>query len=200
MAFVFNKFWFVLLFLPATCFGISQGPNSPTSGTDDASAGTVIWLHPGNITASDVVYSTSVLPAAGVTTHYLKALTFNFSIPARATISGIQLEINRHYLAGSGAPADVTVSLVRAGTIESTNKAGVGWATTDRYDSFGGASDLWSASWTPSDINDANFGAVLSTQWSGISGTTLSVDHYRMTVTYTLPKSGGGVLQQDYEN
>lgn len=182
-----KKRWiFLCLFLAiGRLFAASSGPNSVTSGTDDSSAGTLTWLNPGNITLDDGSFSTVIIPAAGQTTHYLKGLGPGFSIPAGATINGIFLEIDRKYGAGSGAPSDVRVSLVRAGVIESTNKAGAAWSTTLRYDSWGGASDLWAASWTSTDINDSNFGAVMNTQWLGIGGTTLSVDHYRLTVTYT---------------
>lgn len=36
------------------------------------------------------------------------------------------------------------------------------WSSTEAYYSYGGAADLWSEAWTPADINDVDFGVVLS--------------------------------------
>jgi hypothetical protein len=62
-------------------------------------------------------------------------------------------------------PKDYAVKIVKAdGTIGSTNKAdtGTNWPSSDTYKSYGASNDLWGESWTPADINDADFGAVLS--------------------------------------
>lgn len=60
--------------------------------------------------------------------------------------------------------SDTTVSIVRAdGSVGSTNKAQAGaWSGTETVVSYGGTTDLWGETWTPADINDSDFGAVLS--------------------------------------
>ena len=79
---------------------------------------------------------------------------------------------------------DSQVRIVKAdGTAGTTNKAATStaWPTTEAYASYGGAADLWDETWTPANVNDADFGAVLS---AIITTGTASVDHMRITVTY----------------
>jgi hypothetical protein len=60
---------------------------------------------------------------------------------------------------------DEYIKIVKAdGTIGTTNKANTGaWAWDyESYISYGGSTDLWGETWTPSDINDADFGVVMS--------------------------------------
>ncbi len=64
---------------------------------------------------------------------------------------------------------DNRVSLVGStGLITTANKANSAtWTTTESTVSYGGAADLWGATWTPADINDADFGAVLAVNVNG---------------------------------
>lgn len=65
---------------------------------------------------------------------------------------------------GGASVVDNVVSLVKAdGSIGTTNKASaIVWDTTDTIATYGGQTDLWGETWSPADINNANFGAVLS--------------------------------------
>jgi hypothetical protein len=67
-----------------------------------------------------------------------------------------------------GGIQDTNVKIVKSsGSIGTTNKA---YTTTDwgieEYVSYGSSSDLWGETWTPSDINNANFGVVISVETS----------------------------------
>lgn len=164
----------------------SSGPNSPGTATDDSSVGTVAWILPENVTASDnqrATFSTSTAKFS----HYIKATNFGFSIPS-ATIDGILVEVEVN---GGENSRDVRVSLVKGGTVESTNKATNTSPGSESYKTYGGAADLWSSSWATSDINSSSFGVVY--QVEGTSpvgfGNTVNVDHIRITVYYT---AGGG--------
>lgn len=66
--------------------------------------------------------------------------------------------------ASLSAVYDNRVSLVKSnGTIGTVNKAySTFWPTSDTVAVYGGPTDLWGESWSPADINDADFGAVLS--------------------------------------
>lgn len=162
------------------------GATYPGTAADDSSVGSLTWASPDNIKASGGNTSATV-HNANATTHYLKATDFGFSIPAGAEIDGVSVLINRYV---SGAASDNEVKLVLAdGSIGSTNKAGTGWNNNImREDSFGGASDLWGETLSPTDVNDADFGAVLSTninQAGTLSTGTIFVNYIKITVYYT---------------
>ena len=78
---------------------------------------------------------------------------------------------------------DNDITLLKAGVATGTAKSGAAWALSDALDSFGGAADLWGASWTPADINSATFGVQLSATSGGAIGA--SVDYVQITVSYT---------------
>lgn len=173
----------------------SQGPLSPGTGANDASVGTVAWTNPGNILASDNSNATASANT-GVTTNYLKATNFGFSIPTGATIDGIVVEFERKSN-NTGTGRDGEVKLVKGGTIGGDNKAtATNWAfITDRYDSYGANNDLWGLTWTADDINSSGFGAVLAASpLNGAQGlaASLTVDHIRITVYYTESSGASG--------
>lgn len=169
---------------------VFQGPKSAGTVVDDAAVGTVSWVNPANATASDNVYATATAPSTSLeSTHYLKATNFGFNIPTNATINGINVEIERRKETFFQC-VDNEIKIVKSdGSIGTTNKsAGASWSSSDTYDSFGGATDLWGESWTASDINDTDFGVVISPQIRmNPDGNPASVDHIRITVYYTPP-------------
>lgn len=175
----------------------SSGPNSPGTMADVDYLGSDDWVNVNNATASDNVYATFTDNGTGSGSDYLKATNFGFAIDSGATINGIVVEFERkaNSAAGGGSGArinDQEVKLVKAGTIQTTNKsAGAMWSTTEAYVSFGGVADLWSGTWTPSDINNSGFGAVIRVAGNRSDGSeTASVDHIRITVYYTAAAGG----------
>lgn len=157
----------------------------PGTGADDAAVGTVSWSSTGNITADDAAVAQSS-PAGPATTHYLKATNFGFAIPGGATIDGIKLEIKKRQNFGTpGIVTDSAVYVVKAdATLGSTNKAEVpAWGAALAYSTYGGSADLWSESWTAADINDADFGFVISASVS--NNCSIEVDAFRVTIYYT---------------
>lgn len=163
---------------------------SPVTMADDGSVGTIAWNNPDNAKVSDNIYAQAIHGSGGYS-HYLKATNFGFSIPTDATIDGIVVEIERS--CDSSDPdfaIDSEVKIVKFnGTIGTENKADTvnNWPITDTYKSYGSSSDLWSESWSASDINNSNFGVVLSVL-NGNDGPELAysyVDHIRITIYYT---------------
>lgn len=168
---------------------LTSGPNNPSSAVNDSSAGALAWTNPGNATASDNAYATSALSSSNTTSQYLKATTFGFSIPSNSIINGIQLDVERSEASVSSTNIqDNAVYLVKGGTIQTgTNKAtATNWPASDAYANYGSGSDLWGNTWTASDINATNFGAVIQAKRSGSNSETARVDHMRITITYTL--------------
>lgn len=78
---------------------------------------------------------------------------------------------------------DKYVNIVKAdASLGSENKAlGTTWPSTDTYSSYGSNSDLWSETWTPANINDTDFGVVVS-----------AYDTLRTTATHYLKASNFG--------
>ncbi|MBU1022941.1 LamG domain-containing protein, partial [bacterium] len=168
--------------------------SSNLSGTmaDDDTVGTQTWSNVDNAKIDDGNYASVSVSMGTLHSHYLKATNFGFSIPEGVTINGILMEVKR-YGQGNDLPDDEEVKIVKSdGSVGSENKAiGGDWNNggNEVYISYGGAEDLWSESWSDADINNANFGTVMSAQ----SGSTLAsiawVNHIRINVTYTLPSS-----------
>lgn len=177
--------------IPATA-----GPNSPGTLADDSGTGTVSWSNPSNASSSNNSYATAFFGfGAGGPSHYLKCTNFGFSIPAEATITGITVEIEKKDATSDGGTneqaRDNRVRLVKAGTIQSTDKAAgsTNWPQNDAYSTYGGSADLWSGTWTPSDINNSGFGVAISAKWEAFdpesANVTASIDHVRITINYT---------------
>lgn len=168
-----------------------ESTRSVGTGADDTTVGTVVWTNPGDITASGGGAS-SCVPLNTEVTHYLKGTNCGFTIPGTATILGIKVEIRKQI---SGAvtktATDSAVRIVKAdGTIGTADKSSTTpWPSTFQYSVYGGPTDLWGLTWTPTQINDADFGAVISAiaADSGADGSSLQVDHIRVSIYYTVP-------------
>jgi len=118
-------------------------------------------------------------------TKYLFA-KFNFSIPTTATILGLEVKVVRKAI---GNIADAGVYLGFADNTSenlSAPKSNSGdWSTTDQTSTYGSSSDLWSESWTPAIINDADFGVALRARQSVSPGFNLAyIDAIKLSVTY----------------
>ncbi len=165
----------------------SVGPLGGGSVVDDARIGTSVWSLPKNALLSDNQYTSATL-AAGDTTHYLRVSDFGFTVPRGATILGIEVAIERKSSSNTNTVKDDMVRIVHAGALGSTNKASAtNWGTSDSYRTYGSSVDLWNETdWSPQVINDPAFGVVFAAAASGGSGARVaSVDHVRITVTYT---------------
>lgn len=165
------------------------GPNNGVSAANDTSVGTLGWVNPANAANSNNQYANRTLSGTAVT-NYVKVSNFGFAIPQGATILGINVEIEKFRSGGSqGDVRDSQVKIIRAdGTIGATNKAqtSTNWSTSETFVSYGGASDLWGeTNWSPSAINDTDFGvAIAVTGSSGSTNRVANIDSVRITVTY----------------
>lgn len=158
--------------------------NNAGAGTylNNSSAGMVAWT----ISSPNYVYLTSV----GELSQYLQADNYGFSIPSSATIQGIEVAISRQ---ASGDIVDQVVRLMQAGAIVGNNYAVTSppWPSggAESLGIYGGQTDLWGTTWTPAQINAANFGVVLQVSASNLLGQTsahANVLPITITVYYTL--------------
>lgn len=171
----------------------------PTTGTNVSAAGSgTSWSNPGRITVLDG----SAAEAGGVgtgwvSTDYLEATGFGFSVSSAATIVGI---VATAYRWATSQPAvDLEVKLVKAGSIQAgggqDRSSGASWPTVPSGGvQYGGAADLWGNTWTPANINNSGFGVVLRA--SLYSGYCVAwVDYISVTVYYTF--GSGFAIAQD---
>jgi hypothetical protein len=187
-----STFILLLVALPASLvLASSSGSRDAGTGTDVADIGTVSWKNPDHITSpgSPNAFSNPI-PDNGGITHYLQGTDYGFTIPTDATINGIVVEISRKS-SETGSPfiTDNIVRLVKGGALIGDNKAatGIDWPITFSIARYGGVSDLWGTTWTASDINESNFGAVLSvSNPNPTSFGKATVDWIRITVYYNL--------------
>ena len=165
----------------------TQGPLYPSIGANYSYGGTD-WTNPSDIVSDNSTFA-SVATGGGSGSSNLTGTSFGFSIPSGATIDGIKVEIKRYEGAASHNMEDVNVVIRKANsTFGSTNKATyTEFPTVSAYETYGGVSDLWGETWTPSDINNANFGIGFSSNNGFTSSGTAYVDTMRITVSYTVP-------------
>lgn len=118
---------------------------------------------------------------------------FGFRIPPNATITGIVAEVNHHASQNNAGRSitDAIVQLAQNGKPVGTNKADTvtQWKDTDYVIvTYGSSTDLWGMPWSPSDINDPNFGLNFAPQGKDQTGGTTSADikGIRVTVFYVV--------------
>ena len=193
---------FVLSFsFVSNALAADTGATLPTVFADDpVNGGTVVW---NNLSTLGVFqanqYATAVLDTVNTLTDYVKVSGFGFAIPAGATIDGIKVRIEKKKNCTTVCTvtdvADNTVSLMKSGALVGGNKAlATAWFTSDnaRYygtpleNADGTSTDLWGTTWTPAELNNANFGVAFSATGTTDGEVTLSVDEIRVTVYYTL--------------
>jgi len=161
--------------------------NIAGTGSDSAAVGTVTWSNPSYITIDDN-NKAAAYPTAGNPTHYLKASNFGFSIPDGTTVVGVEVTVNAatSTMVSNGTARYDIVRLVNgSGTVVGDDKSDdstlVNLTLTDK--TFGGAADSWNASLTASDVNNANFGVVVSLAQASLAPYAM-VDYIKVKVYY----------------
>lgn len=171
---------------------VSQGADAQSQKSPGTGAGTG-WTNPSNIKASDNAYATKVIEhtelGSPIPSEYLTATNFGFALPESSTPVGIGVEIERKSSVESNLK-DFAVALVKASVVQTSSNQTKAlaelWPTSDAYATYGSASDLWSNTFTATQINASTFGAAISvTKNKPTSSPTASVDHIRVTVYYT---------------
>ena len=164
-----------------------QGPLSGSTFSVLAIPGSSgVWANPANASSSDNVYSNfgNLANPGGTYTDYLVATNFGFTIPSGVTINGIVVEVER--ADPNFRTADYSIRIIKGGSLGATEKSvGSGYPSTDSYQSYGNAGDLWGETWTFNDINAADFGVAIAAQRNSAGGTTAGrIDHIRIFVFY----------------
>jgi hypothetical protein len=166
----------------------SAGPLSGSTFSNFAIGGSkTSWTNPGNANANDGLYATigNITGGTGNYSDYLLATNFGFAIPISVTIDSIVVEVKRSD--ANARTSDFHVQLIQNNVIQTTDKAltTITWPVADAYQYYGGNS-LWGSTWTPADINSANFGVAIAAQ-RNVSGSSTAgkIDHIRITVFFS---------------
>jgi hypothetical protein len=163
---------------------------SPGTVVNDSAVGLDAWSNPSNASSEDGTYaSLSAMSSTFSYSYYLKATNFSFNIPTGSTINGIEAQIKRYDDYQYTYDDDVKIVLSN-GSIGSEDKAKTdAWGGTLAYFTYGGSSDLWSETWSVSDINDVDFGLAFYVRYNddsnGSIGNNVYVDHIQIKVYYT---------------
>jgi hypothetical protein len=180
----------------------SVGPNNAGTGAEDAVNSLpldLIWIAPNNITDGNYALTFSDAGGNYGSTRMLAATNFGFSVPTDATINGLFAEVNG-YTNRSRGDERCTVEVIQAYktgySLVGNNKAASGGISEDTtiatYFPYGGSSDLWGTTWTPSDVNSSEFGLGVRFYLDGIGpgqSIGLFVGYIRITITYTSASS-----------
>lgn len=132
----------------------------------------------------------------------LVAYDFGFSIPAGATIDGIQVKVFNqasHASYGTRHVEDERLALLVNQTYmqESSGNQNAGyWSATPAEVPYGNGSYLWGETWTDSLINSSDFGVVLLVEIVSDGTTVIAyVDYIQIEVWYTTAGGSGSQVR-----
>jgi len=165
----------------------ANSEKTPTTITGNTGTGTEAWTNPSNVSADDGSFASTASNLSNLeVTKDLIVSNYGFTIPSNATITGIEVIVDRRATAANNIK-DKSLRLIKGGTVQGNDKASTtDWPTTFTAVTYGSSSDLWGSTWTPSEINASNFGASLSAV--ELSGTPKpEVDVIKIKVYYTTP-------------
>ena len=171
----------------------STGAAFSASQTEDASG--TVWADLANVEASDDSYTTCAIPKLG-TSKILVAYEFSFSVPAGATIDGVEFKVE--WWADDIAMKDITVILYEdadttPATIGSDQGDNEDIPGSETVETYGGSSDTWGATLTSTIVNSTGFGVgVRITHPDFGADDTVSIDGMTLNIFYTA--AGGADL------
>lgn len=157
------------------------------AGANVTGVGTFVWNNPNNILTSDNTRAATAFADVQIS-NYLVSSLHGFTIPGGSIIDGIIVRIERSELSTSSNITDEFVRLVKGGTVQTAeNKADTAteWPTTDTSKTYGTSTDLWTNTWTTTDINASDFGVALSIDQNSEGSAQARVDYVEIEVHYT---------------
>lgn len=158
------------------------GPKLPTTAADGG-GGTATWLNVNNALTEDGAFAEcdNLGPGGGgLAPDQLLLRGMGFAIPSTAVIDGIKLEVKCNATRGSTPQVYLAYN---GGTTKSPTSNNPNWGTTGLvWLTYGSSTELWGKTWTPADINNANFGASVAAMPFSGSGWSIYVDAVRITV------------------
>ncbi len=172
--------------------GTMQGPNDPATVVSTAGPFVKPWTSPGNASALDGVDATATATAPLQQTDFLDATDFGFSVIGGRVIRRVEVTVvGRANALITTIRAQLLKGGVPVGNVMSAfypNSVADGTITFNDQDDvpFSDPLVLWGTTWTPAEINAANFGVRLD--FESLSGVpaTFEVDSVQVAV-YSFP-------------
>ncbi len=158
---------------------------------DDYCLPATIWQNLGSLSAEGDDPYTEAAELVLVGTPYHDTLLvndFKLEVPAAAEIRGITVTVRRA-AGGDDEAVDAAVRLVKGGVVTDADRSSpIPWNAPPFEDvDYGSATDLWNESWTPADVNAADFGVALRTAYTQTAGNGRAyVDIVYVTVSYDI--------------
>lgn len=181
----------LLALVPTPAAALSSGSLTPTlmTGNVAITSGDHNWDNATNGSTSNNQYASTTITSSSDISNYLRATGFGFAIPNNAVINGISVGIERKEKGDANSNIrDNSVRLVKSNAVVGDNKAtNANWPSTDTVANYGSTSDLWGTTWTPAEVNSANFGVALSVGRTSNGDETALVDSFSISVEYSIP-------------
>lgn len=170
---------------------MDTGATYPQTAGQDAVA-ELAWSNVDNIKVAEgtPAYASCCFAGSGAqdASHRLKATNMGFNIPTDATIDGVKVEVMQYCDSPSVLFVEYQAHLLKAGSVTGSNKATyTDLPVSPTLRTYGGESDLWGATLSPADVNDAGFGFAYQVQipMENYDSFYAYVDYVRITVYYT---------------
>ena len=169
----------------------------------EVDVGKEVWSSPSNATNSpNSSYATVTLGQYLGTSNYLRRIGYGLAIPLTNVILGIEFRVHGHIGAQDGQDApSVYLRAMKSGAPVGLSAEQDLNSATDVTLTFGSPTYLWEESWSPSDVNDGNFGpSIYASRNNAFSPPTFYIDAIGVTVyhrgigsgvTATVVASGG---------
>lgn len=156
----------------------------PGTAAQDTIADAQAWTSPDNITADDDAQASCNSPYYGGS-NWLRATNFGAAVPSGATIKGVAIEIDEKASNGSAIYiADIHLwTGSKAGTSK-TNQPD--WPTSFTKRTYGGATDLWGATLTATNVNATSFGVRFKVAGKTTPNTYAFCDVIRVKIYYDM--------------
>jgi len=182
----------------AATTSVSTSPYATSGGSEGQSPYTGhAWVDPANSYSDTLTFSSIT---SGFDTGDLSEVLINKgyanlanaytvsakTIPVHATIKGIKVTIYRKYAVSIVRDALVQLSKDGGTTGAGDNKASTDdWPLASTAKVYGSSADLWGTTWTPAEINSANFGIRVAAQAMG-DGAQAYISFIAISVYYNL--------------
>ena len=173
---------------------LDTGAQAASSTASSSGGSGSVWSSTGNALSTDDSYAESDINKNGANSKYLEITNFGFSLPSSAVISGIEVSVERKAEVVNNI-SDAEIYLTKNGSSNvGSNYAAAGyWSTSDETVAYGGASDMWGATWSYSDVNASGFGVRIRATNDNSSAKVIAyIDYVAITVYYDVQADGPG--------
>lgn len=154
---------------------------------NNAAVGTEDWVDPTNAASTNNTYA-SVQLFAVEESKYLLLTNWGFTIPANPV--GYILRVEKKQQPVDGDITDSSIRLWTGSAVGSNKATGTSWPGSDTVVTYGTSTDLWGASLTSTNVNDASFGIAISCHEIVNGESTAQIDHVTLEVFYADPVTG----------